>query len=126
MSDENGKLLDLILQKLDKIDDKVDRLEQRGPLHEEKISELKSEQEAMNAILKRNTETLEIHVRRCDNLQVMVEDLYKRFKPIEDKYFRSIIIKDFLTKKVGKVVAVIGVLGTIVGIVYGIAMIWFK
>lgn len=86
MSDEK---LDLILQKLDKIDDRQDIVEKTLIRHE--------------MLHERNTLSLEEHIRRTELLETKLDSVELDIEPIK----RHVV-------KVNAVIAVLGVLGAII------------
>ena len=132
---DDDKVLELILQTMEKVDQKVEKVNDKVEAignkvveqnqicdnHTNLIKEIGSEQSKMNEILDRNTASLDEHIKRTAILEEEVVDLDKRITPLEDDRLRKGIISSFVKRNAKVIVTVIGISGTIAGIVFGVA-----
>jgi len=117
MSDQD--LSRFILDKLEKIDDKVDDIKVQGEIAKEQLKE-------QSFRLAEYNNQLTIHVKRTDLLEQKVEKVeadVEETKPIvEDFKVNQSIIKRRIAR-LKKITLILGLIGTVVSIIFGLPRI---
>jgi hypothetical protein len=112
----NEKVLDMILKSLDRAHDKLDCLEQvrsEITIQRSESANIAAEQQKMNDILDKNTQSLELHIRRTEILEQSVTELNQRVIPIEKDYLHKKALESFFAT-IGKWVGILGAgIGTV-------------
>lgn len=112
---------DLIVSILNKIDNKMDNLENKfaaldkdivvqqahAEVHQELLRSTQEHMEIMSKTLEINTESLKEHIRRTNLLENSIGGLDTRLTPLERHYQRLIAISWFIAK-IGAVLSSIG------------------
>jgi len=113
-----NKIMDLILNGLDRANEKLDCLSSDFTAHVAEDARMAEEQKRMNEILEKNTHSLELHIKRTDLLEASVKNLSEKVAPLEKEYLYKKAVESFFST-VGKWIGVIATLGgTIAAVVY--------
>jgi uncharacterized protein YukE len=129
---------DILLKSVDKLDNKIDDVEKKLDNCNNNINELEksfiqqkdlfkshietdekmyAELARMNDILEKNTESLQYHIKRTDDLQEIMMKMDHRLNPLEQQEIERKAVKAFLGLWAKRLSWIIGIIGTIVAAV---------
>ncbi len=135
MEDDDKTVKDLIIQGLNKVDSKVEKvadkcdtiekiqavMQEAQTHHAESITELHTTQKSMNDILANNTRSLEEHMAQTKMIKDLTMSVNARLEPIEQERLKKQAVKEFLKSSGLKWTKILGAMATLVGIAIAIA-----
>ena len=121
--DDMGKF---ILEKLDKIDDKVDHIKAQGLENKIKLEEQErsikktaEECESINGKLGEYNDQLRVHIDGVNTLKDMHLGLKKEVAPVVEQYKEDQAVTKYFSKAMAKRLKLLSLVSVVIGIIYG-------